>query len=176
MGGSNKAFTNLRGQPLVAHVRERLGAQVMQIVVSANLDVDQFTEMNLPVVRDLPGITGGPLSGILAGLRHSNTDWLLAVPTDMPCLPRDLVARMLPRIQGTEGVAVVHDGCRRQNAVMLMHRNHANHIEYYLKGARSIRGWLDGIDYVEVDYSDQPEAFANVNTPADLAALERPGG
>ncbi|HCY13117.1 MAG TPA: molybdenum cofactor guanylyltransferase MobA, partial [Gammaproteobacteria bacterium] len=37
-------------------------------------------------------------------------------------------------------------------------------------GERKIDLWLERLRWQAVDFSDQQEMFANVNTPADLAA------
>ncbi|MEX2488618.1 MAG: hypothetical protein WD356_03750, partial [Pseudomonadales bacterium] len=59
---------------------------------------------------------------------------------------------------------VVHDGYRLQPLVMLLRKSHIESIEEYLdSGHSTVRGWLETLDTVTVDFSDQAEAFTNIN-------------
>ena len=68
MDGTEKAFLDLDGRPLIAHVVERLRPQVGALVISANGDPARFDFLGLPVVADPFPDFAGPLAGILAGL------------------------------------------------------------------------------------------------------------
>jgi molybdopterin-guanine dinucleotide biosynthesis protein A len=39
-------------------------------------------------------------------------------------------------------------------------------------GGRKFDAWYSSLKFVEVSFDDNPNAFANINTPADLIALE----
>ena len=70
-GGGDKGLLELHGRPMIAHVRERLGAQVGAIVLNANGDPVRFAALGLPVAPDTVEGFVGPLAGVLAGLRWS---------------------------------------------------------------------------------------------------------
>jgi len=58
----------------------------------------------------------------------------------------------------------VLDGYRLQPLVLLLRKSIIDSIEEYLAAGNStVRGWLETHDTVTVDFSDQPEAFTNVN-------------
>jgi molybdopterin-guanine dinucleotide biosynthesis protein A len=40
------------------------------------------------------------------------------------------------------------------------------------QGGRKVSAWQKSLNYIEVDFSDNAEAFINLNTPEDLVALE----
>jgi molybdopterin-guanine dinucleotide biosynthesis protein A len=44
---------------------------------------------------------------------------------------------------------------------------------YLAEGGRKVEAWLNEQGYVRVDFSDEPHAFANINTPRSLLALEQ---
>lgn len=172
MAGIDKPFANLASRPLILHVVDRLAPQVINLTVSVNQNVAQIEAMGLRPVCDLAGKSLGPLSGILAAMRQPGNPWLMVAPTDMPLLPGDLVTQMLPAATTSRSVVVAHDGRRRQNTVMLVHREQADSIERYLQEQRSVAGWLSSVKCVDVDFTAQADAFLNVNTPDELAALE----
>ena len=43
---------------------------------------------------------------------------------------------------------------------------------YIQNGGRKVSAWQKSLNYIEVDFSDNSEAFINLNTFEDLAALE----
>ena len=43
---------------------------------------------------------------------------------------------------------------------------------YLEKGNRRVITWQKSLNYIEVDFSDSPDAFINLNTLEDLAKLE----
>ncbi|MGD8355123.1 MAG: NTP transferase domain-containing protein, partial [Methyloceanibacter sp.] len=69
MGGGDKCLRELGGRQILARIIERLGPQVIEIVINANGDPSRFDPFHLPVVAD--DITGfqGPLAGVHAGLQ-----------------------------------------------------------------------------------------------------------
>jgi molybdopterin-guanine dinucleotide biosynthesis protein A len=66
---------------------------------------------------------------------------------------------------------VAHDGERLQPVFSLLSRDVRADLDAFLAaGERKIDLWLERLRWRAVDFSDQQEMFANVNTPADLAA------
>lgn len=107
MGGGDKALQPLGGRPLLDHVIERLRPQVATMVLNANGDPARFAGFGLPVVPDSVPDFAGPLAGVLAGLDWAATnrpdcELVVSVPTDAPFLPRDLVARLVARMQAAD--------------------------------------------------------------------------
>ena len=112
----------------------------------------------------------GPLAGILAGLRASSTPWLAVVPCDSPRLPADLVERLAQGLGDARG-AVVRRGERLEPVCCLLSTALADDLERYLAdGGRKVEGWVARhAAPVSFDRPDDAAAFANINTPDDLA-------
>ena len=175
MGGEDKGLIPFRGRPLVAHLIERLAPQVDELLISANRNLDAYQALGLPVVSDdLEGFQG-PLAGILAVLRRVQRPWLVVVPCDTPLVPSDLVTRLLEAARRQDRpAAVVHDGRRLQPLHLLLATDLADDLSTWLDdGGRRLESWLERHQPAVADFSDQPEAFANLNTPEALAGLER---
>src|SRR5260221_11278393 len=127
--GVKKPLRLLGGKPMVAHVVERLGPQVMDLVVVANDPDPAFARLNVPVIADPPDIQRaarregrrlGPLAGILAGMEwslkhHPPAGWILTAPADVPFLPLDLTVRLCGHMHVPEpDVLVVRHGRHRE--------------------------------------------------------------
>lgn len=174
MGGVEKALLSLHGRPLLAHVVDRLRPQVDEILVNANGDAAQFSGFGDRVIRDEIDGRVGPLAGLHAGLMQAAHAWVLAVPCDAPRLPHDLGARLMQAIQahGAE-LAVARAAGRLHPVFCLVSTALATPLRDYLaEGGRAVMGWIDTRRSVIVSFDDA-DAFTNVNTPEDLAALER---
>jgi molybdenum cofactor guanylyltransferase len=174
MGGQDKGLVPLAGRPMVAHVLERLRPQVDEVLISANRNRDRYAGFGHRVVEDLVRGYPGPLAGMLSALHSTTQPWLAVVPCDSPLLPGDLVERLLrSALRESAELAVAHDGVRLQNLFALLHRSLLAPLRAYLEGGgRKVDTWYAQHRLVIADLSDHPEAFVNVNTPEDHAALE----
>lgn len=174
MGGNDKGLLSLNGQPLVQHVLARLRPQVDSILISANRHIAEYAALGYPVLEDSIAEFPGPLAGILAGMESCGQGWLVVVPCDAPLLPPDLVIRFHRVLAGTSArVAVAHDGERMQSVIAMIDCSLAEDLHSYLAaGERRVEHWFARQFAVHVDFSDAPEAFVNVNSPADLNELE----
>lgn len=192
MGGSDKGLMLYHDKPLIAHLIERLSPQVGQLLISANRNLEAYRRFGYPVIEDT--LTGfqGPLAGLLSALNYLAqqsrspidvlTD-LLVTPVDLPRLPRDLYQRLSHSKADTPDanrhIYVPHDGRRVQPLVMLLplpdHETltgYRNSLLQQLKnGERKVARWLDNQNCIQVDFADQPDGFANINTPDELQAL-----
>ncbi|MBA3034601.1 MAG: molybdenum cofactor guanylyltransferase [Gammaproteobacteria bacterium] len=173
MGGADKGLLTFQGRPLVAHVLARLTPQVAGLLISANRNLDEYRAFGPAVLPDATDERLGPLAGLQAGLAACPTPWLVTCPCDCPDLPTDLVARLLSAAEeqgsGTLlAVAATTDGL--QPAFQLCHRELLPRLDAYLAaGGRKLTTWCKEQDAIEVMFPD-PKAFANLNSPADLAA------
>ncbi len=170
MGGIDKGLLELNGQPLIEHVIGRISPQVSEIIISANRNLERYQSYGYPVITDQ--ITDkGPLAGILSALQHCQSEWLLTVPCDTPRIPADLVTRIRNAAEQTpSAIYSAHDGEQLQPLFSMIHRDLANSLQEYLAaGNRKVVRWLMQQGCVTVDFSDQADAFANINTPEILA-------
>lgn len=182
MGGADKGLQEFQGKPLVQHALSRLAPQVQSVLINANRHLDVYQRYGVPVVSDASQDFSGPLSGFLAGLKQCQTPLLLTVPCDVPRFPHDLTERLLSRQQTDNAEiamasALEEDGkLRTQPVFCLLKRSLVPSLENFLsQGGRKIDAWTAQHRTVEVPFdqaSDDPLAFANVNTLEELHALE----
>ncbi|MCS6944744.1 MAG: molybdenum cofactor guanylyltransferase MobA [Sutterellaceae bacterium] len=167
-GGQDKGWVDYRGRPLIEQVLARFAPQVEAVMISANRNLAAYRALGLPVVSDSPefGAFAGPLIGILAALRALRGGWLAVVPCDAPALPTDLVRRL--RMPQRAAVAVA-DGRLQPLFCLLPATCASDLVDYLSEGKRRADAWLQRIAAVPVAFEDAA-AFANVNTPQDLAA------
>ena len=194
--GQEKGLVSLQGQALAWHALQRLRPQVGPLALNANRQLAQYQALGVPVWADAPADEPqGPLAGMLCGLRHCQTDWLLTVPCDVPNFPHDLADRLVqalgspPKALATvraftpdEGAAGTpratsqgRPGPWRQPVFCLLHRSLEGDLAQWLhEGGRKVGAWLGRHTPGEAVFDrpqDQPRDFTNVNTPAELARL-----
>lgn len=150
--GSDKAQALLGGRSLLEHATAGLAPHVAELV--------RIGGGGLP---DRPASGLGPLGGLNAALHYAAAhgfDAVVSWPCDAPVVPGDLVARL-----ASSGTRFAR-GCPVVGywpAVL------ADALDAHLANTddRSMRGWTTAISAVAIDLPP----IANINTPADLAAL-----
>lgn len=173
MGGKDKGLVELNSQPMIKHAIDRIKPQVNQILINANRNQSRYAEFGYPVISDEDTGYLGPLAGMITAMGNTQADYLLVVPCDCPLLPTDLVSRMLAQVesQGAE-LAVASDGKREQPVVLLLKPSLRDSMKAFLDaGERKIDFWYAKHDCVVTDFSDQANAFVNVNTPEQKQQL-----
>jgi molybdenum cofactor guanylyltransferase len=178
LGGVDKALLEVVGQPLLAHVLDRVRPQVRQIVLSANGAPERFAGFDLPVVADSMA-DAGPLAGIAAAAGYvartwPAVRWLVTLPVDTPCPPADLVARLVAAAANSQAVAVAVAGDRTHWGMACWPLATALQLEAAVRDA----GWrrledavrAAGLDLVPFANGD---GFANINRPEDVLNIAR---
>lgn len=171
--GQDKGLLLLAGQSLVARVVEGLRAQADRVLICANRSHGEYAQYG-DVIADAESGFKGPLAAIAVALARCETPWLLTVPVDEPELPRDLAARLFDvAIQANAAAAVAQDGTRRQPLFALYRHDLAQSAAQALERGLGPWRWQDEIGAIEVDFSDQPQSFVNLNTLEDFREWER---
>ena len=159
---------------MVAHVIERLGPQVDELLINANRNPEDYARFGHRVIADeIPGFAG-PLAGFERGLAHASGDLVVTVPCDSPFLPLDLVARLRAALEkdGAQ-IAVAKTGDQAHPVFCLMQSTVAGSLREFLgSGQRKIDKWYAALRLVEVNFDDEADAFLNINTREELASLE----
>lgn len=175
MGGVNKGWITWQGRPLVERVIERMQPQVASLVISANTDIDRYRALGFPCVMDPYPDYRGPLAGITAAFAACPGQPLLCMPVDAPRAPADLGQRLARALEASAApAAIAHDGDRLQPLFALLRPVLADRLRTDLDmGSLAAGRWFHEQGAKVVDFSDQPQAFVNLNTPGDLADLTR---
>jgi molybdenum cofactor guanylyltransferase len=187
MGGVDKGLQNFNSTPLALHALLRLQMQEGGLVggqmVNANRNLAAYEAFGVPVWPDTLDGYAGPLAGFMTGLERCETPYLLTVPCDTPLFPLDLAPRLAQAFEDSSteiamAAAPEEDGQLRPQPVFCLLR--VDLMESLLAfthgGGRKIDRWTDQHRTVIVPFDrqgDDPRAFFNANTLAELHALEK---
>lgn len=171
MGGEDKGLLSLAGLPLVARTLARLSPQTDSVVINANRNGEKYAEFGNVVADEIGGFCG-PLAGIHAGMRAAKSgEWILSAPCDSPFLPENLAQTLMQTAKDSESdIVIAAAGGRIQPAFMLARAHLAEDLAAFLAdGGRKIDLWYPRHRNAFADFADA-SAFANINTPEELAA------
>jgi molybdopterin-guanine dinucleotide biosynthesis protein A len=175
MGGRDKAFAAVGGEPIVVRT-VRLFRELFPQVVVVTDRPERFAPLDVEIVADrFPA--AGPLAGVHAGMLASRSPHLFVAGCDMPGLEADAIRFLLDRIDTADAVVP-----RWQDDIEPLHAVYAIRclpvVEACLRGGQvALRDFLP---LVTVDYVPEAElrcvrgaarSLTNVNTPEELAAV-----
>lgn len=186
MGGADKGLQRFNGTPLALHTLMRLqmqqGGLVGDVLVNANRNIAAYESFGAPVWPDSLPDFAGPLAGFMTGLEQCATPWLLTVPCDTPLFPLDLAARLAEAaVHAGADIAMAaareEDGQLRTQPVFCLLRTELleSLVAFTHAGGRKIDRWTAQHRTIIVPFDrpgDDPRAFFNANTLADLHSLE----
>jgi len=157
--GSDKALAELHGRTLIARAVETLEGFCDHVIVVGRASAPAQT------IPDWPRPDMGPLGGIAAALRlaqDEDYDSVLTCGVDSVALPEDLLAILSPAPAYLENQPVIgHWTADAASIVETLLQSEGRHSMKAFAIAANARG-------VQSAY-----APANINTPADLAAMEQ---
>ena len=186
MGGADKGLQVFQGQALALRAAQRLAPQVHAVQLNANRHLPDYESWGYSVHADSVDGFAGPLAGMLTGLQHCDTEWLLCVPCDSPFFPTDLAQRLSMAIGAQQsliatawGAEVASTGeavCRPQPVFCMLHISLQQSLQDFLRsGGRKIDAWTFQHANARMDFNlphDHRHAFANANTWQELKDLE----
>jgi molybdopterin-guanine dinucleotide biosynthesis protein A len=182
MGGVDKGLQTHRGMPMAMATLLRLQQQVGHVMINANRNLAAYEAMGVPVWPDADPDYPGPLAGMLAGLEHCETPWLLTVPCDTPNFPEDLAAR-LAQAAAEQDAEIAMAATREvdekgdrsvqvQPVFCLIHAQLMESLVAFMKsGQRKIDRWTAQHRCATVVFDDA-DAFFNANTLEELQRLQ----
>lgn len=174
MKGQDKGLLNLLGQPMIEYVLRGLASKLDKVLISANRNVDTYSQYGVPVISDLIPGHAGPLAGIAAAMGAADTDYVLTIPCDGPILPQGLIGGLIAALNSEEAeICTAHTGERLQPVYALLNCRLLPNLNSYLEsGERKIDLWYRQHRLAIADFSEQPDAFINVNSPEELVMVE----
>jgi len=184
MGGVDKGLQNFNGVPLALHTQLRLSPQVGELLINANRNLAAYESFGVPVWPDAAslGDFAGPLAGFLTALERCETPYMLTVPCDTPLFPHDLVDRLAQALETDNAdiamaAAREEDGQLRAQPVFCLMRSNLleSVVRFTHGGGRKIDAWTSQHKTALVPFDlpgDDPKAFFNANTLAELHQLE----
>ena len=174
MEGQDKGLILFRGIGIAQRIAQQLHAQCESICINANRNASEYRKIGYEVFPDELPDYQGPLSGMLTGLKHVTTPWMITTPCDGPFVAADYVSRMKNSVDTNDhNIAVASCNGRLQPVYALLNQSLIKSLEMFLQsGERKIDKWYQQHLYSVVDFTDTPEMFENINTPEQLQALE----
>ncbi|WP_290693348.1 molybdenum cofactor guanylyltransferase MobA [Aquabacterium sp.] len=184
MQGQDKGLVDYQGRPLAAWVLSSLAPQCQTLRISANRNLDRYAQLLLQasgghldapqnaVVPDDPDLEprSGPLAGLITAMRHTDTEWLMVAPCDMPHLPHDLVARLMQQAVQTNADIVIP--CTESGTPephhhwvcgLIRKRVCPDTLHQFVNGERKVGHWVRSQSWSSVSFNDT-SAFANMNS------------
>jgi len=187
MGGLDKGLQNFNGTPLALHTVLRLqmqeGGLIGELMLNANRNLSAYEAFGALVWPDTLSDFAGPLAGFMTGLERCETPYLLTAPCDTPLFPLDLAQRLAQAFEDEDteiamAAALEEDGQLRPQPVFCLMRVELleSLVAFTQSGGRKIDAWTAQHKTVIVPFNqsgDDPRAFHNTNTLAELHALEK---
>ncbi|MEZ5757676.1 MAG: molybdenum cofactor guanylyltransferase MobA [Emcibacteraceae bacterium] len=177
MGGDDKFLLTLGKRRIIDHIVDRLESQVDRIILNSNL---AELDITIDVVPDIPdfGLHAGPMIGLYTALnyakRHSYQK-IVTVSADTPFIPDNFVEMLLHHSSASVVVAKSNGHLHPTHA--LWDVSLLDDLEKALKkGERKMMSWLKTQKAVELEWSDNPDPFFNINTPENLIEAEKLAG
>ncbi len=185
MGGVDKGLQSFHGLPLALQTLMRLQLQslpLQEVLINANRNLAAYESLGAPVWPDSIDGFAGPLAGFLTGLERCETPLMLTVPCDTPLFPLDLLERLLAAMKAQDAdlamaAAPEADGTVRPQPVFCLLKTelHESLVKFTQSGGRKIDAWTAQHRCATVPFDlpgDNPQAFSNTNTLAELQQLE----
>ena len=165
--GTDKALIEVAGQPLVLLAASRIAEVCGKVSIVG--DPAKYGKFGLPAIADrFPG--QGPLAGIEAALRTTDTDWNLIVACDMPALEPAILERLFSA--GADCALPEYPDHTVEPLCAVYHRR--CHAEILTAIEQGIRKVTDALAHLELNHAityisvSSAESFANLNTPEEL--------
>ena len=173
-GGGFKTFTKISGTPILNQIINTLSNFSNDIIINAN-NLDEFKNLNYPIVKDKFDGFLGPLAGIHASIvwtknKNSKKEWIFTVPSDTPFLPSNLLDKFLSSYSNGTNILIARSNHRYHPVIAMWHVSLLKSLENELKSKNSkIMLWVKKHKYTFVDFDiKQENNFFNINTQEDL--------
>jgi len=174
--GTNKAFLEWQGQPLIERSLQVLRPIFSEIIISTN-NPELYSRYGVKTVQDI-FVDQGPLGGLHACLREAQYDYSFFVACDMPFLGPEVI-RFLAGLTGKESVIVpeVDGGLHPLHA--FYHKKCLSIIQKKLEAKRLKLTEIYQectVRYVREEelqgFSHIKRSFSNINTPQEWLELQ----
>lgn len=178
MHGQDKGRLPWRHGTLVSHAAQRFYTLNLPVIISANRNLERYTEEGFQVVTDHREGYQGPLAALEAGLKEIKTSWLFAIPCDNPALTENLMMKFWKLKPSSARAIYARCGQYRHPICCAIHQSCLLELSAFLDtGQRRVMDWWDHIHASAIDLGEDQEAyFANTNTPEEFARLRQLDG
>jgi molybdopterin-guanine dinucleotide biosynthesis protein A len=174
MQEQDKGLLLCNDRPLISYAIAAMAPLVDELLISANRNQDLYRQFSYPIISDAEPNFHGPLAGILAAMQAAQRGILLVAPCDSPLVESMHLQRLLDALISQDAdIAVAFDGERLHPVFAALRTELQPDLQTYLhSGERKLQSWFHRHVLIEVDFSDTPRIFANINTQTELLAIE----
>lgn len=169
--GTDKAFVEIDGYPLVARARDALSGAGAARIAAVGGDVSRLAEFGVELIPDLyPGL--GPLGGVVTALSACTAPLVVVLPCDIPGLTPSFVTSLVGLLDDSpKAAAAVPTVDGRRQVVTIAVRREVLSIfgDRFAEGERSLRVALGEVEVVE--YEVARSTLADIDSPEDLVRL-----
>ena len=177
--GEEKGLAAFNGKPLVSYAIEVLRPISGKLIISANNQIEEYEKYGYDVVQDeFSGV--GPMGGILACLKKSESRFNLILSCDTPFISTALYEYLLKSAEYYQVVVPKHDGFIEPLCSIF-----ATNVLWELqnsmeRGSYKMRDFFDKVNFKAIDISPElsffnEDLFVNINTPKQLKGLSKDG-
>ena len=179
-GGGFKTFTKISGTTILNQIIKTLSNFSSDIIINAN-NLDEFRNLNYPVVKDQIEGFLGPLAGIHASMiwakknYNNEKEWIFTVPSDTPFLPNNLLDVFLLSYSSDKDIFIARSNQRHHPVIAMWRVSLLKSLENELISNNSkIMLWVKKHRYKFVEFDDEQENnFFNINTKEDLNSAKK---
>ena len=169
MQNQDKGLVNVKGQPLVENIINKISAHTSNIYINANRNIDKYKKYNYPVVKDIFDNFQGPLSGIYSMLKNIDTEYLITIPCDCPNFDWYVIQKIVNDTDNTNELCIAHNTIRSQPVFMLVSKSKIKSLyEFLNNGDRKIDIWYQNNNYKYIYFDKDDIYFENINTIEQL--------
>ncbi len=178
-GGKNsrikqeKSLIKIKGNHIIDKQVELLENIFENIIIVTNKEEIKRKFPNLKIVED-EFQNCGPLGGIHAAMKNSNTESLFVFACDMPCLESSIILRQIATYRSTatdilvprheDGIEPLHAIYSKTNLPFLE--------ECLIAGRYSVRSFYNKVNVKYIDFEKKYiKYFFNINTHTDLKKI-----
>jgi len=173
--GTDKAWLELDGHPLIEHVIAAVAPLTNNITIIANQP--EYKRLGYPVVGDT-NVAIGPLEAIRTALSNAATSRVILVACDLPFVTTELFRFILKTSEGHYATVPVGPDGKLEPLCAVYHREALPAVNDLIKdGQRKIRLVFDRVPtrviaFAELAHLSESQLFfENINTPEDYVRI-----
>jgi molybdopterin-guanine dinucleotide biosynthesis protein A len=181
--GTNKALLQINGKPIIEQIADLLKSLFSKVIVITN-SPEEYPFLNLPLFQDVFKHRG-PMGGIHSGLFNSETENIFVVPCDAPFINREIIEKILSA-QSKHKIKICYAAGFLQPLTGIYSKEHLKEFESWLCGGESDHDTISeikqckigtfvqrlGCEIINFDECEARQAFENINTPVEFAAVK----
>jgi molybdopterin-guanine dinucleotide biosynthesis protein A len=176
--GEEKGLVELNGKPLINYSIEILKPVCDIIIISANNNLDDYKAFGYDVVEDeIKGI--GPMGGLMACLKRSETRYNFVMSCDTPFIPSELFTFLLNSIENFQAAIPVHHANYFEPLSAVYATNIIWELQHCIENDTfKMIDFLEKVNAKKIFIDDHlpfynDEMFVNMNTRKDIESRSR---